>query len=220
MIDPEYKKLLSNTKLAIKHRNFLLKTDGNVNQIDAIDVNLASYSHFLTKKRDALIAEISPLLKDYFKNIFGDFELKIELISNFRKSVDEIYKTLKAGVKNDLASRVTIKGVHRDDYSIFMNNLLASNYSSVGQLKMAFLGLIFAFIRILDYKGDSNVVILIDDISGELDADRWNRLINFLMNGQFQIFITTANDSFFAQKLATIAGAMKLQVVDGNVLKL
>jgi len=39
--------------------------------------------------------------------------------------------------------------------------------------------------------------LLIDDISGELDALRWKQLVFFLIKRDFQVIMTTANPGFF-----------------------
>ena len=59
-------------------------------------------------------------------------------------------------------------------------------------------------------------IVLIDDVSGELDKLRWRRLIKYLEHSQFQVLITTANEKF-KEELEKINGAKKIYVEAGSV---
>jgi DNA replication and repair protein RecF len=61
---------------------------------------------------------------------------------------------------------------------------------------MSYLSLIFAYIELFRYKFNSYPIVLIDDVSGELDSRRWRNLIHYLEAKNFQVMITTANESF------------------------
>jgi DNA replication and repair protein RecF len=81
---------------------------------------------------------------------------------------------------------------------------------------MSYLSLLFAYIELFRYKFNSFPIVLLDDVSGELDKLRWKRLVDYLKTQNFQILITTANDRF-KDELDTIAGAKKILVDGGSV---
>ena len=83
---------------------------------------------------------------------------------------------------------------------------------------MSYLSLLFAYIELFRYKFNSFPIVLLDDVSGELDKLRWRRLVEYLKNKNFQVLITTANDSF-KEVLDTIESANKLLVSSGIVQK-
>ena len=58
--------------------------------------------------------------------------------------------------------------------------------------------------------------MLIDDVSGELDSRRWKNLIEYLEAKNFQVLITTANESF-REHLESIAGSNKLFIDNGDI---
>jgi DNA replication and repair protein RecF len=97
-----------------------------------------------------------------------------------------------------------------------MDGLNSFEYSSLGQQKIAYLSLLFAYIELFRYKFNFYPVLLIDDVSGELDEVRWERLVDYLKMRNFQVFITTANENF-KSKLAKIKGANKIKVVSGFI---
>ena len=81
---------------------------------------------------------------------------------------------------------------------------------------MAYLSLLFAYIKLFRYKFSCYPIVLIDDVSGELDKFRWQKLVDFLGRSDFQVLITTANEAF-KEELEKIAGTKKISVDAGCV---
>ena len=81
---------------------------------------------------------------------------------------------------------------------------------------MSFISLIFAYIELFRYKFMSYPIVLIDDVSGELDSVRWKNLIQYLKTKDFQVLITTANDSF-KEELENIDSANKIYISSGSI---
>lgn len=81
---------------------------------------------------------------------------------------------------------------------------------------MSYLSLIFAYIELFRYNFNTYPIVLIDDVSGELDKARWGRLVKFLEQREFQVLITTANEKF-KEELEKINGANKIYISNGSV---
>ena len=81
---------------------------------------------------------------------------------------------------------------------------------------MSYLSLIFAYIELFRYKFSSYPIVLIDDVSGELDSRRWKNLIEYLEAKNFQVIITTANENF-KQELEKIKNSNKIYVDGGSI---
>ncbi len=81
---------------------------------------------------------------------------------------------------------------------------------------MSFLSLIFAYIELFRYKFTSYPIVLIDDVSGELDSRRWKNLIYYLRDKKFQVMITTANENF-KKELEKIEESRKFFISNGHV---
>ena len=82
---------------------------------------------------------------------------------------------------------------------------------------MSYLSLLFAYIELFRYKYMSYPIVLIDDVSGELDQHRWRRLVEYLEKQEFQVLITTANEKF-EEELNRISGANKISIKHGSVV--
>jgi DNA replication and repair protein RecF len=220
ILDNSYKKTLSKYTTSLRFRNNLLtkKPPHYREQIKAIDLEFAKYSFELTQKRLIFLREIEPFCTDTFKNIFSeDHLLKISLDSRvIGQSVDEIYGMLQERLQKDEIIGHTSYGVHKDDYVLLFDGLNSFDYCSLGQQKMSYLSLLFAYIELFRYKFMSFPMVLIDDVSGELDRLRWKRLVEYLEQSNFQVLITTANEKF-KEELERIEGSNKIFVRDGSI---
>ncbi len=220
-LDSDYKKLITNYAKVLRHRNTLLskKPLDYQNQIAALDIQYVELIHKITTQRNNYVADLNEILPKIFDEIFGE-SLALNLIyeSNF-KSLDtkNIKSKLEMNFEKDNIMGHSFIGSHKDKYILKINGINSYEYSSLGQQKMSFLSLIFAYIELFRYKFKTYPIILIDDVSGELDALRWRKLINFLQTKNFQVFITTANDAFRFE-LEKISDSKKFYIDDGKII--
>lgn len=200
-LDPEYKAMAARFQKTLRFRNSLLAQGANSHtklQLLALDENFAQLSANLTHKRLEWLEKLNDYITPTFHEIFAEtHELKLELETKFRgwdeKRIFEHYRQTE---QEDFESRHTSSGVHRDDCLFFFDGLNSFEFCSLGQQKMSFLSLLFAFIELFRYKFIFYPIVLIDDVSGELDGQRWKNLIQYLCQKSFQVLITTANENF------------------------
>ena len=115
--------------------------------------------------------------------------LKIEIVSKFDQfSEQQIYNYLQERLEKDCIIGHSTSGVHRDDYNFIFDGFNSFEFCSLGQQKMSFLSLLFAYIELFRYKFKTYPIVLIDDVSGELDQSRWNNLITYLRHKEFSSF--------------------------------
>ncbi len=220
IISKEYKKTLSQFNSSLRFRNQLLSKKPNAfrEQIMANNPNLAHLSFQLIRMRKIFLKE----LKDYcaltFKIIFDEVHnLEIILDSKFEGySEQDILNYYNESLQKDEIIGHTRTGVQRDDYVFQFDGYNSYEYCSLGQQKMSFLSLIFAYIELFRYKFKTYPMVLMDDVSGELDSTRWKNLINYLQAKKFQVLITTANDNF-KKELERIQNAKKIYIQDGSI---
>jgi DNA replication and repair protein RecF len=221
LMDPEYKQLLARFQKAIKFRNSVLHFGGKNTsvQLRAIDEQVSEYSALLTTIRVNFLNSLNEFITPTFRAIFAEeHSLQMDLESVFvhwdAKKVYEFYRHQEA---SDIKAEVTQVGIHRDDFIFSFNGLNAFEFCSLGQQKMAFLSLIFAYIELFRYKFNSYPIVLIDDVSGELDSQRWKNLIQYLETKSFQVMITTANESF-GKELERIPASKKFLIEHGTLI--
>ncbi|MEX0798419.1 MAG: DNA replication and repair protein RecF [Bacteriovoracaceae bacterium] len=220
LISKEYKDVFSKYNQSLKFRNNLLakKPKSHLQQIEAIDDQLAHYSKIATDLRLEFIEQLRPYCAKTFKLIFEEtHHLEIKLESKFLNATqEEIRQFYRENLEKDDIIGRTSYGIHRDDYLFFFDGFNSFEFCSLGQQKMSYLSLIFAYIELFRYKFSSYPIVLMDDVSGELDSRRWKNLIEYLQAKNFQVMITTANESF-KQELEKIDNSNKLYVESGCI---
>lgn len=219
-MDKVYRKKLNRHNLILRQRNTLLskKPAQYKKQIFIFDQEMAPLVEYITAGRVLFLKEISSYSRGIFQDIFSEAH-QLELILDsalINKSSQQIFDYYQNNLKNDELIGHTKKGIHRDDYVLHLDGLNSFDYCSLGQQKMSYLSLLFAYIELFWYKCNSYPIVLIDDVSGELDSYRWKRLVNYLKQKKFQVLITTAN-ALFKEELEKIESAVQINVCSGNI---
>lgn len=220
-VNPRYKKILTKYNQNLKQRNHLLKFKPfkYETQIEAIDHQFSQLISDLNSEKIHFIEEINPFCRKIYEKIFDEnHELQISLSSALDQlDPAQVYRDLRQNIKKDEAAGCTTTGHHRDDYLLLFDDLNAYEFCSLGQLKMAYLSLLFAYIELFRYKIKVFPIVLMDDVSGELDNTRWQKLVLFLELSEFQVLITTANEKF-KEGLEKINNVNKIYIHDGDIL--
>ncbi len=220
MGDKEYRQILGRFQKSMRFRNSILGIGGKntSTQLRAIDEQVSEYSAFLTHKRHEFLTHLNQFITPTFKAIFSEehvleFNLDSLFIHWDKKRIFDFYRHQESV---DIKAEMTQVGIHRDDYIFSFDGLNAFEFCSLGQQKMAFLSLIFAYIELFRYKFTSYPIVLIDDVSGELDSQRWKNLIQYLETKDFQVLITTANENF-GKELEKIPASNKFYIEHGTL---
>lgn len=221
LLDPQYRQVLGRFQKAMRFRNSILGFGGKKapEQLQAIDHQVAEYSALLTDRRNDFLAQLNNYITPTFKEVFAEentLELGLESLFTHWDSA-KIYDFYRHQEPSDLKASVTQIGVHRDDFIFNFDGLNAFEFCSLGQQKMGFLSLIFAYVELFRYKFNSYPIVLVDDVSGELDRLRWKNLISYLETKKFQVLITTANENF-GKELEDIPHSKKFIIEHGTLI--
>ena len=87
--------------------------------------------------------------------------------------------------------RTTLVGPHRDDVEFLIAGKTARLHASQGQSRSFVLALKMAEIEYIERQYAHPPVLLLDDISSELDRERNRNLMTFLGKKEMQVFIST-----------------------------
>ena len=220
-LDQHYKKSLAKYNQSIKFRNALLskKPSKFKEQIKATDPELSLLAMYLTARRIEFLREIEPFIARTFQQIFSvKHNLQIQLSSKIANlSAINVQQIFLNNLETDCERGHTSYGPHKDDYLLLFDGLNSYDFCSLGQQKMSYLSLLFAYIELFRYKYTSYPIVLIDDVSGELDQHRWRRLVEYLEKREFQVLITTANEKF-KEELDRISDANKIHIKNGSIV--
>ena len=92
----------------------------------------------------------------------------------------------------------TTKGVHRDDFNMYINNNLVNIYGSQGQHRTAILSLKMSELKVIYDEIGENPILLLDDFMSELDEKRRK---NFLKNIKDTQVLVTCTDKIDIENL-------------------
>ncbi|HEX8111183.1 MAG TPA: DNA replication/repair protein RecF [Kofleriaceae bacterium] len=113
--------------------------------------------------------------------------------SNGAASEDAILAAIRAARVKDLATRATQVGPHRDDLAFELDGREAGAYASQGQLRAIMLAWKTAELAVLARAHGDSPILLLDDVSSELDPQRNEYLFDHLAGLAGQCFITTTH---------------------------
>ena len=116
-------------------------------------------------------------------------KINIKYISNF-KSKEEFLKELKESEDIDIQKGYTTKGIHRDDFEIYINNNKLNIYGSQGQIRSFILSLKLSELEIIYDEIGEYPILLLDDFMSELDEKRRVGFLNSVKDAQVLITCT------------------------------
>lgn len=148
------------------------------------DEKLAEYGEKIFIYRNEFINKILTKINKIHKNITDEKEeIKIEYISNCENK-ENYLKLLKERRRLDIIKGYTTKGVHRDDFVIYINNKEVSSFGSQGQNRTAVLSLKMSELQVVYDEIGEYPILLLDDFMSELDEKRRKNFLNNIQNTQ------------------------------------
>ena len=107
-------------------------------------------------------------------------------------------KLLKERTKLDIIKGYTTKGIHRDDFVVYINEKEVNIYGSQGQNRTVILTLKLSELQVIYEEIGEYPILLLDDFMSELDEKRRNNFLNNIKNTQV---IITCTDKLELNKL-------------------
>ena len=156
--------------------------------LDLWDQNLAEYSEKIYSYRKEFIEKIKNKINNIHKKITNNNEnIRINYISDFSDKKN-FYSALKENYKIDIMRGTTSKGIHRDDFMVYLNDKSVNTYGSQGQNRTVVLSLKMSELQVIKDEIGENPILLLDDFMSELDSERRNNFLNNI--GETQVFVT------------------------------
>ena len=189
---PNYLECLYRYKNTLEQRNNYLRQIKEFGKdeslLDIWDEKLTEYAISICKYRIEFIEKIQEKINIIHNNITKNKEnIKLEYIS-MCKEKEEFLNALKERRKLDIIKGYTTRGIHRDDFIVYINEKDVSVYGSQGQNRTAMLSLKLSELQVVYDEIGEEPILLLDDFMSELDSERKK---SFLENiGNTQVIIT------------------------------
>lgn len=184
---------------ALSQRNAILAKSSSLtlDKIEVWDEQLAEIGSQVISRRLSFINKLQPVLNKIYQQTSGlDQEIGIHYQSSIdlESNIEESFKDeLKLKFEQDKRRFHTTVGPHRDKLSFSLSDKDASIYSSQGEAKNLALALKVSEIEMINQFLGRTPILLLDDITSELDSNRKKFLFKLLQNFTGQIFITTTS---------------------------
>jgi DNA replication and repair protein RecF len=185
----------------LKQRNHLLKNSDRTG-LDIWTEKLAEVGAEVIERRLRFIAVLDDKLQRYYATISGGGETsrisyQPEGVQSTGQDIirEELLDLFKRHQRSDERYGTTTAGPHRDDLIFILDERPLKAFGSQGQQKSFVLALKMAEMdNLQDIFGEAPLLLL-DDMSSELDAKRNHNLMEFLTTREIQVFITTTERS-------------------------
>lgn len=155
---------------ALEQKNAALKAHA-IKALFPFEEILASSAQVIQKMRSELLDELNLFLQNESPLLLQKNEsIRLEYAPSF---IDNS----SSGRLKEIERRTTLKGPHREDFSILFKEKEAFCHASEGQKRALVLALRFAELEALEKKTHKAPLLLIDDFGAHLDRIRFDQLL-------------------------------------------
>lgn len=212
---PNYINVLNLYLKTIEQRNNYLRQIRELNKeenlLEIWDEKLAEYASKIYEYRKEFIEKIKNKIKNIHNTITNNEEdIELEYISECENK-NKYIELLKQRRKLDIIKGFTTKGIHRDDFMIYINKKEINIYGSQGQNRTAVLSLKLSELQVVKDEIGEYPILLLDDFMSELDKERRK---NFLENIENTQVIITCTDNLDIENLKYL----EYNVQEGKIL--
>ncbi|MCB9612981.1 MAG: DNA replication/repair protein RecF [Sandaracinus sp.] len=201
-MDATYGATLASYGKALRSRNRLLKMeDVDRRSVTAYDAVLAQAGAIVGQTRARLVEDLAPRAERAFVEVAG-VELPLEVRYEPRVTPDpeSLAAALAKSYEKDRARGFTAEGPHADELALRVRRssdaVAAKHHASQGQHRAIVLALKVAELDVLAARVQRVPILLLDDVSSELDRSRNRRLFELLQRLGGQVFLTTTHAEF------------------------
>lgn len=191
---PTYIHVLNMYLKTLEQRNTYLKQIKILNKseemLDIWDEKLAELGYKIYKYREEFIEKLQNKV-DLIHPMVTKNEEKMEIEYKTESSNKQrILDLLRENRKTDILKGFSGKGIHRDDFMIYINKQLINIYGSQGQHRTSILSLKQAEVEIVYDEIGEYPILLLDDFMSELDEKRRRSFLENVENTQILITCT------------------------------
>ncbi len=207
---------------AIKDRQQLLEARGvGAAELSDFEQVAAEHGARFARARSEAAARLLPELGRAFRRISPkDLRLDARYVAGGSQDVAEFAAALRARRPEDSRRGRPSFGPQRDALALDIDGRPARSDASQGQQRLLSLSLKLSELRCIEETRRAHPVLLLDDVSSELDADRTESVLSLLEASQGQIFVTTTRPELFASAAFASSERAEFRVAEGRVSRL
>lgn len=170
-VSPRYGAIMREYERVLEQRNAGLKRSIDATLLAVLSERLAVLGGEVEEVRRRAVDRMSTLAAEAYRSVSGgrkSLHMELQLVRG-ETSLD---RALHEYWDDERRRGATLFGPHRDDLAILLDGRSVQTFGSRGEARTASLALRTAELQLLRDKHDGWPVILLDDFSAELDAQR------------------------------------------------
>jgi DNA replication and repair protein RecF len=209
--DKDYMNNLLTYVKILAQRNAWLKMNavaplGAAPELDYYNIRLSQTGTVIHQKRTVFFTAFQPVLKQLYRTLCNNTEIP-ELEYNSHLTEKSLLAWLENGLEQDFLYRRTLRGIHRDDMDLVLDNNNLKLFGSQGQKKSFLFALKLAQYTYLHAVMGKKPMLLLDDVFEKLDQTRIEALLNIISDQQFgQVILTDTHAERIKDAFGTSSG--------------
>jgi DNA replication and repair protein RecF len=144
-------------------------------------------------------------------------ELRPSYAARGSQDASEFRAELEARRAMDLRRRAATYGPQKDDLDLDLEGRSVRHHASQGQQRMVALSLKIAELECVRSARNAEPLLLLDDVSSELDASRTGAVYELVLAERCQVFVTTTRPELFVTPSALGGERLDLRLSAGSV---
>jgi len=209
-------------KRALKDRQLLLKGQGGSNaELDAYEEVAARYGSRFSRARRAAAKSVIEAIEPVFRQMaHSDLSCRVEYEAGGTEDAVELSAELKKRRRVDALRGSASFGPQRDDLCLFVDERPARTHASQGQQRLLTLSMKLAELACVRQVTKMEPILLLDDVSSELDRERTAAVFRLLQASRSQVFVTTTRPELFSEVLVSTEERADFCMRNGELEKL
>lgn len=201
----------------LQQRNALLKSKAPVRELQPWTLQLVEAADRLHSLRNQYWCALAPDVEAAVHGFLPESGVSFDWYRGWPEG--ELAELLESGLERDRLNGATSYGPHKADLRIRVGRISADEKLSRGQSKLVVQALHLAQLRRVAQRNERGGLLLLDDISTELDAERQRALLaSVLALPGWQVFVTATQKG--PETLLARYNAATFHVEHGHVAKL
>jgi DNA replication and repair protein RecF len=207
---------------AVKERQRLLETRGaGAAELADFESVAAEHGARFARARAEAAERLLPELAQAFQSVTpAGLELFTSYVPGGTQDAQAFTAELAARRLEDSRRGRASFGPQRDELSLLIGGRPARSDASQGQQRLLSLSLKLSELRCIERTRRAHPVLLLDDVSSELDAHRTESVLALLEASHGQIFVTTTRPELFRDATFSTSERADFRVEHGSVTRL
>jgi DNA replication and repair protein RecF len=221
-LDPASSEARLSYTRASRERKAVLDVRGpNARELEAFEQVMAEHgARFARARREAASRLLAALGPAFASMADPGLVLKAEYKPGGSVDPGDFARELELRRSRDARQRSASFGPQRDEIQLQVDGRSARHHASQGQQRILTLALKVAELECVREARNAHPVLLLDDVSSELDPARTGAVYTFLRETQSQVFVTTTRPELFPTPGASGLERADWSLISGALRKL